>query len=144
MTNPWFALAALSLATFILTKLVVDLDFPPVLWIRDRVVGGWRPLTMAEAEDLRLSRSGTSGVLGFPVKPFATSEVDGETLRWVDRTPWIPLFFAELMSCPWCVSAWLSAGLVTGTWAVTGLPAPLLLWPASWALGALLAQHDYA
>lgn len=126
--SPWFALAAMSLATFILTKLVVDLDFPPVLWVRDRVVGGWRPLTMKEDR----------------TKEFGVSVIDGVDHRHVVRTPWIPLFFAELMSCPWCVSGWLSAGIVTGTWAVTGLPVPLLLWPASWALGALLAQHDYA
>lgn len=144
MTNPWWALAALSLTTFILTKLVVDLSFPPVLWLRDRVVGGWRQLTLAETEDLRLSRSGTAGALGFPVKPFATSEQDGETLRYVDRTPWVPLFFAELMSCPWCVSAYVSAAVVAGTWLAIGLPVPVLMWPAAWALGALLAQHDYA
>ena len=137
--NPWFALAALSLATFILTKLVVDLDFPPVLWLRDRVVGGWRPLTLAETD--RLQRSIATKGAGVPWK---WQEFDGERHVWAERTPWIPLFFAELMSCPWCVSAWLSAGLVTGTWAVAGLPVPLLLWPSTWALGALLAQHDYA
>lgn len=137
--SPWFALAALSLATFILTKLVVDLDFPPVLWVRDRVVGGWRSPTLAETDQLRTSIA-TKGAN----VPWKWQEFDGERHVWAERSPRVPLFFAELMSCPWCVSAWLSAGLVTGTWAVTGLPVPLLLWPASWALGALLAQHDYA
>ena len=141
--NPGLALIMMALATFILTKLVVDLSFPPVLWLRDRVVGGWRPLTMAEGELLR-SKDKPMGALGFPVKPFATSEENGESFRWVDRSPRVPLFFAELMSCPWCVSAWLSAGTVAGTWLTVGLPVPVLYWPATWALGALLAQHDYA
>ena len=141
--SPWFALAVLSLATFILTKLVVDLDFPPVLWLRDRVVGGWRPLTMREADKhpLPVVREGQVVITAWLG---SATQTDGELERHVVRTPWVPLFFAELMSCPWCVSAWISAGLVTGTWAVAGLPVPLLLWPAVWALGALLAQHDYA
>jgi hypothetical protein len=137
--SPWFALAVLSLATFILTKLVVDLDFPPVLWLRDRVVGGWRPLTLAEAD--RLQR-GTEDPAWR--RDWELQDIDGERHLWATRSARVPLFFAELMSCPWCVSAWISAGLVTGTWAVTGLPVPLLLWLATWALGALLAQHDYA
>jgi len=131
--NPWFLLAAMSLATFIMTKLVVDLDFPPVLWLRDRVVGGWRPLTMAEhaepmAADWRRQ----------------TEVHDGVLERYVVRKDWVPVFFAELLSCPWCVSAWVAAGVTAGVWAVSGLPLPVLYWAATWALGALLAQHDYA
>lgn len=143
MTDPWFALATMSLATFILTKLVVDLDFPPVLWVRDRVVGGWRPLTLAEAERKPLPVV-REGQIAHTAWLGAVTQTEGELYREVARSARVPLFFAELMSCPWCVSAWLSAGIITGTWAVTGLPVPLLLWLASWAVGALLAQHDYA
>jgi hypothetical protein len=48
------------------------------------------------------------------------------------------------MSCPWCTSGWLSAGVTGGTWLIAGLPVPVLMWLGSWALGALMAQHDYA
>jgi hypothetical protein len=143
MNNPWFLLAVMSLATFILTKLVVDLDFPPVLWLRDRVVGGWRPLTLAEAQKspLPVVREGQivhTAWLG------AMTQTEGVLEREVIRTPWIPLFFSELMSCPWCTSGWLSAGVTGGTWLIAGLPVPVLMWLGSWALGALMAQHDYA
>lgn len=143
MTDPWFLLAAMALATFILTKLVVDLDFPPVLWLRDRVVGGWRPLTLAEAQNhpLPVVREGQivhTAWLG------AVTQTEGELERQAVRIPWIPLFFAELMSCPWCVSAWMAAGVTGGTWLTVGLPVPVLMWAATWALGALMAQHDYA
>ncbi len=142
--SPWFALAALSLATFILTKLVVDLNFPPVLWIRDRVVGGWRSPTLAQTyhPDYPVGELEEGGVKVLSTEIYTLS--DGEIQVWATRSTLVPYFFAELMSCPWCTAGWLSAGLVTGTWAVTGLPVPLLLWPSTWALGALLAQHDYA
>lgn len=138
MTDPWLALVTLSLATFILTKLIVDLDFPPVLWLRDRVVGGWRPLTLAETDQLRGSIA-TGGTVAWKWQEF-----DGERHVWVERTPWIPLFFSELMSCPWCTAGWISAWAVAGTWLTVGLPLPVLMWTGSWSLGALLAQHDYA
>lgn len=124
--NPWLLLAVMSLTTFILTKLVVDLDFPPVLWLRDRVIGGWRPPTMAEQH-----------------RNAETTDIDGEPHVWIARDKRVPLFFAELMSCPWCTSGWISAGTVAGTWLFVGLPVPVLMWPATWALGALLAQRDW-
>jgi hypothetical protein len=128
--SPWFLLAGMSLATFILTKLVVDLDFPPVLWVRDRVIGGWRPLTTAEAANLA----------DVP----ARRTIDGEGHRYVERKSWIPLFFADLISCPWCTSGWIALGTVGCTWLAVGLPVPVLMWFAVWALGALLAQHDWS
>ena len=137
MNNPWFLLAVMSLATFILTKLVVDLDFPPVLWLRDRVVGGWRPLTLAESHTLAFLPVDKGRELR---DMWSVTEDD----RYVVRTAGIPFFFAELMSCPWCTSGWLSAGVTGGTWLIVGLPMPVLMWLGSWALGALLAQHDYA
>lgn len=137
--SPWFLLAAMSMATFILTKLVVDLDFPPVLWLRDRVIGGWRPLTLSETDRLQRSIATPGSDLGW-----TWQEIDGERHLWVARTPWVPLFFAELMGCPWCVSAWMAAGVTTGVWAVAGLQVPVLYGLSTWALGALLAQHDYA
>lgn len=142
MITPWFLLAALSLATFVFTHLIVYLDFPPVLWLRDRIVGGWRPLTMKEAEQLR-SENLPEGVLGYPVKPFVTTDVDGIPNRWVARSDQVPFFFAELMSCPWCVGAWAAAALTAGSALTVGIPAPLLMWLAVWALGSLLSSRDW-
>lgn len=139
MNNPWFLLAVMSLATFILTKLVVDLDFPPVLWLRDRVIGGWRPLTLAETNELRVSILTPGSDVDWKWQ-----DIGGERHLWAERAPWIPLFFAELMSCPWCTAGWLSAGVTGGTWLIIGLPVPVLMWLGSWAVGALMAQHDYA
>lgn len=51
--SAWLLLVLLSTATYRLTRLVVTDDFPPILWMRDRLVGGWRALT--EAEEARVS-----------------------------------------------------------------------------------------
>ena len=143
--NPWFLLAVMSLATFILTKLVVELDFPPVLWLRDRVVGGLRPPTSKEqhhpaypagrglAESTPLDVPGLGKIY----------KINDEIHVWKTRSKRIPLFFSDLMSCPWCASGWIAASVITGTWLTVGLPVPVLMWPAVWALGALLAQHEW-
>lgn len=34
-------LLVMALATYRLTRLVVEDDFPPVLWVRHRLAGGW-------------------------------------------------------------------------------------------------------
>lgn len=135
--DPWILLLTMSLATFILSKLVVDLDFPPVLWVRDRVVGGFRPLTLAEQAKLNNPRAQRE------VAEWDIQLINGEDHLWKTRSKRVPLFFAELMSCPWCVSAWASAGVVVGAWATVGIPVPALMWLAVWALGALLAQHEW-
>ncbi len=52
---------------------------------------------------------------------------------------------AYLLSCPWCMGAWVALGVTLGTEAWYGLPAPLLVWPAvAWASGWLgtVEQHD--
>lgn len=45
----------------------------------------------------------------------------------------------EMLQCPHCVSAWIAAGVVAVTDAVTdlSLPPPVLLWVASWAMHEL-------
>src|SRR5690606_5477694 len=44
----WLLLLVMSLATYRGTKLVVEDTFPPVLWLRDKLAGGWREPTMKE------------------------------------------------------------------------------------------------
>lgn len=139
----WLLLLVMSLATYRLTRLFVADTFPPVLWVRDRLVGGWRPLTLKESESNRLpvmeeGQSATVAGLG------GLTVIDGQMNRYVQRWKRSPFWLAELLSCPWCASGWVAAGVTAGLWAVVGLPVPLLVWLATWALGALLAAQSWA
>jgi hypothetical protein len=139
----WLLLLVMSLATYRLTRLVVEDTFPPVLWLRDRLVGGWRPLTLRESETGRLpvlveGQSVTVAGLG------GLTMVDGEVQRYARRWKRSPFWLAELLSCPWCASGWIAAGVTAGVWASVGLPVPVLVWLATWAVGALLASQEWA
>lgn len=132
----WLLLVVMSLATYRGTRLVVEDTFPPVLWLRDRLVGGWRPLTLREQEGAVRQSGGD--------RPFPLTEVDGVQQRWITRRSWSPFWLADLLSCPWCASGWVAAGVTAGTWAVVGLPVPLLVWAAVWGAGGLLAAREWA
>ena len=57
----------------------------------------------------------------------------GTRLEWV----------GELLSCHWCVSVWISAGLVLITQMLTGdVQYPWLVWPSCAAAGALLYHRE--
>lgn len=129
----WLILIVLSLATTRFTRLVTKDDFPPILWVRDRLAGGWRPLT--EPEWLITKEPDKAS--------FAVQDIDGVANRYVIRAKWSPYWLAELITCPWCSSAYIAAALVTGTAFTVGLPAPLLCWPAVWMAGALLASQEW-
>lgn len=133
---PWFTLLVLALAAYRITRLIVKDDFPPVLWMRDRLVGGWRPLTPREWDQVR--------TVGEPV-PFHTKDIPGKgASRYVERRSWVPYWLAELLGCPWCVSAYVSGALTGATDAVSGVPRPWLVGVAVWALSALLASREWA
>lgn len=139
----WLLLLVMSLAVYRLTRLTVADTFPPVLWARDRLVGGWRPLTMKESETNRLptleeGQSATVASLG------GLTVIDGVTNRYAERARWSPFWLAELLSCPWCASGWIAAGVTAGVWATTDLPLPLLVWGAVWGAGALIAAQERA
>lgn len=139
----WLLLIVMSLATYRLTRLVVEDVFPPVLWLRDRLVGGWRPLTLKEQETKRLpvleeGQSATMAGLG------QVQMVDGVLHRYVRRSKWSPQWLADLISCPFCASGWVAVGVTAATWAVVGLPVPVLVWLATWAVGGVLAAQDWA
>jgi hypothetical protein len=131
----WFVFLTLCLTAYRLTRLVVKDTFPPVLWLRDRLVGGWRPLTEAE---WRVVRSGDVDA----IKP--TTPVKGVENRWVERQPWVPDWLAELLSCPWCASAYVSGALTAAVDVFHGIPVPWLVGPAVWAVSALLASREWA
>lgn len=129
-------LIVMALATYRGTRLVVADTFPPVLWLRDRLAGGWRPLTDTEWEQVCSA--------GLAYMAWKTQAVDGVEHRWVERKKWSPHWLAELLSCPWCASGWVALGVTAGTWALVGMPVPVLVWLAVWAAGALIAAQEWA
>jgi hypothetical protein len=64
--------------------------------------------------------------------------------RHVRRVGWSPHWLADLISCPWCASGWVALAVTAAVWATVGLPMPLLVWPAVWAVGALIAGQEWA
>lgn len=94
------AVGLVMLATFRLTRFVVDDTFPPMRWLRDRIA-------------FRARKQGH---------------------RVAD-------FFDELITCPWCASIWIAAGV---TWATDrllagGLTAPVLVALAASGITGIIA-----
>lgn len=141
-----FVFVLLCLAAYRLTRLVTRDTFPPVLWLRDRLAGGPRQPSRAELyhpsypNDLEPGCS--RAVPG--LKGIWYLGNDGETL--VHRAPvsWSPHWLGELITCPWCASAYVSGALVAVTDVVYGLPVPWLTGLAVWAVAALLAGQEWA
>jgi len=145
----WLLIILLVLAVYRLTRLIVKDTFPPVLWLRDHLVGGWRPLTEAEWRIIRHRESVVGKALGaFSPVPFVMKDVDHGNgpvaSRWVDRWRWVPDWLADLLSCPWCASGWVSLVVVAVTCVVVGVPLPILVWLAVWAAGSLIAAQRWA
>lgn len=143
--DTWLLLLVMSLATYRGTKLVVEDTFPPVLWLRDRLAGGWRAPTMKEQHhDGFPTGEVEEGELRHVDGLGTFSLVEGELQIWRRKSRWSPFWLAELISCPWCASGWVALVVTAGTWATVGLPVPLLVWPAVWGAGALIAAQEWA
>jgi hypothetical protein len=140
---PWLLSIILVFGSYRLTRLITKDDFPPVLWMRDKLAGGWRPLTTKEQEQ-------TSTVLQSVQDTYEHPEfgqvrmINFQASRYVRRAKWSPWWLADLVSCPWCVSAYVSLALVGVTALWIGLPVPLLMWFAVWGASALLASKEWA
>jgi Protein of unknown function (DUF1360) len=132
-----YVFALLCLTAYRATRLLIKDTFPPVLWLRDNLVGGWRPVT--EGEQRTISHTVDQADV-----PFVTTKAGDRMLRWVNRRRWAPDWLAELLSCPWCASAYVSGALVAVTDVVYGVPVPWLVGPAVWAVAALLSSRDWA
>jgi hypothetical protein len=130
-----FVFACMVLTAYRITRLIVRDTFPPVLWLRDRLAGGWRPLTEKE-----WAQASSGGLDAF--RP--TQAIKGVENRYVRRVPWSPYWLAELLSCPWCASAYVSGALTALTDITYGLPVPWLVGPAVWAGASLLASREWA
>jgi hypothetical protein len=138
----WLLLLVMSLATYRLTRLVVADTFPPVRWLRDRLAGGWRDMTDPEIQAFPTELPAHGRKM---IPDFGQVDVDdGRAQVYVQRARWSPFWLAELLSCPWCASGWIALAVTGGVWATVGLPVPLLVWPAVWAAGALIAAQEWA
>ena len=144
--STWLLLIVMALAVYRLTRLVVVDTFPPVLWLRDRIAGGWRPLTEKEQEKYVTDVAGVvEGPVALPHPTLgALMRTDGEVSRYARRWKRSPFWLADLISCPFCASGWVALGVTVGVWATVGLAMPLLVWFATWALGGLLAAQEWA
>lgn len=130
--NTWLLLLLLTLTTYRATRFVVEDDFPPMLWIRDRLAGGWRPVTQKELTD-------NPSMVGRHRRM-----VDDVPHVFIHRAKWVPEWLASLLSCPWCASGWLSAGIVASADAWVSVPLPVAFWGAVWGAGAILAAQSWA
>lgn len=117
MTTTWLYVVMVCVATHRATRLVTRDDFPPILWLREGVIGwahgfGWAPRSRWKDADYDHYR------------------------RW----HWL----ADLITCPWCAGVWLAAGI---TWladrlVTDGLPGPLLVWATAAAVAGWLGRAD--
>lgn len=141
----WLLLIVISLAVYRLTRLIVKDTFPPVLWTRDRFVGGWRPLTEAEWRYVRSrGRDNPLDLLAGERPMFDVRDIDGVTNRWVEKWSWVPDWLSDLLSCAWCASGWVSLAVVVAVAFTVGVPAPVLVWPAVWGAGSLIAAQKWS
>jgi hypothetical protein len=103
-------LVVLSLATFRITRLITRDDFPPVWYVRVWIREA-RPVKVREFID-------------------STGQRVGNATYW-----WL----GELVSCPWCASAYVSGTFVGFTWWLHGMPLPIFCWLAVWGASAAVS-----
>lgn len=132
----WLLLVLMALTVYRATRLVTTDDFPPLLWARDRISGGWRPLT---APELARYNEGSPSL-----HPAAVERHGDVTELYVVRAPWSPYWLAKLVSCAWCASGWIAGAVTLAVDLAVGLPDPWLAGPAVWAAGALMASRSWA
>jgi hypothetical protein len=145
----WLVLLLMTGASYRLTRLITKDDFPPVLWVRDRLAGGWRPPTTKEQHHAKypvgqLAEGSCSHVPGLGM--FTLS--DGEIQIYARKAGWSPYWLADLISCPWCASAYVSLSLTLAEywWGGTDLPGTvwLFIWLGVWAVSAQWASREWA
>jgi hypothetical protein len=145
----WPVLLLMTGAAYRLTRLITKDDFPPVLWVRDRLAGGWRPPTTKEQHHPEfptgeLEEGSLTNISGLGM--FTLS--DGEIQIYARKASWSPYWLADLVSCPWCASAYVSLGLTVAEqqWGGVTLSGMhwTLVWLGVWAGSAQWASREGA
>lgn len=126
----WLLLIVLSLAAYRLTRLAVKDTFPPILRVRCAIM--LRGMPFKEAWE-----NGCHAVL---MRGGKLDQAKYDRALTLYRPSWE--WLADLVTCHWCASGWISLGLVLGTAWWYSLPAPVLIWFAVWAAGAWLANVE--
>lgn len=141
-----FIFVLLCLTAYRLTRLIVKDTFPPVLWLRDRLAGGQRLPTRAERYHPSFPSDVEHGAYtGAPgLKGLWTRTGEGHVVVWRSHWKHSPHWLAELITCPWCASAYVSGGIVAIVDVMYGIPVPWLVGPAVWAVSAWLASREWA
>jgi hypothetical protein len=75
----------------------------------------------------------------FPPVQWVRDRITGDDPQ-VARWGGVPNWVGALISCSWCASVWIAAGVVLLTWVWVALPVPLLMW-ATVAAGAAWLAH---
>lgn len=141
----WLVLLLMIGAAYRLTRLITKDDFPPVLWARDRLAGGWRPLTTRELETYGRAKDAQKAKLE---TDWSYDPHDELHQRYVHRSKRSPYWLADLISCPWCASAYVSLGLTVAEqqWGGVTLSGMhwTLVWLGTWAASAQWASREWA
>lgn len=93
-------------------------------------------LTLATYRGTRLVVDDT-----FPPVAWVRTHVTGDEYGR-DRWRFVPMWVGDLVSCSWCASVWVAAGVVGLTTLWTSVPLPLLTWAAVAAGAAWLAHLE--
>jgi hypothetical protein len=143
----WFVFMVMCLGAYRLTRLIVKDTFPPVLWLRDRLAGGYRQPTRAEmyhpAYPVGELEPHTSRMVP-GMRGLWSLDKSGQIQVWRAHWRYSPHWLAELITCPWCASAYVSGALTAAVDVLYGVPVPWLVGPAVWAVSALLASREWA
>lgn len=116
--NDTLLLALLALTTWRITWLITRDSFPPARAVREAII------TQARAT-------------GTPTSIDADGHRDPDGGYEELRGGWSAA--AELITCPWCVSIWVSTAVVWPVNAWRHLDLPVLWWGGTAALAAILA-----
>lgn len=117
----WLTYILIALATHRLTRLVTRDKFPLIAVPRYHVTNWLDP-----SDDYR--------------KWYTLKHPDREP----PKTHWgvVGQSLAYLWECDWCVSVWVSAGVVYGATHWTSVPLPVLTWLAASTVTGLIATHE--
>lgn len=117
--NDALLLIVMILATFRLTWLLTRDTFPPIRAARE-----WFVLRARDTgEEVKVDEDGYLDPRG----------------AYVERRGGL-VWLADLVTCYWCVSVWVAAGVTLLVWALVPLPLPLLWFGAVAGGGAFLAK----